>query len=71
MFAVYLDYIAFIMFIYVLWTPDLSKTFNMNQCYILLKAVSASNDHVVSFLGFVYIVYYVEVFVYIKQSLYP
>ena len=51
MFAVYLHYIAFIMFIYVLWTPDLSKTFNMNRCYILLKAVSASNEMIMWFLS--------------------
>lgn len=37
-------YIAFIMFGYVPWSPDPSKTFNMKGCCILLKAFSACNE---------------------------
>ena len=38
MFAVGLLYIAFIMFSYVSCIPDLSKTFIMKGCWILLNA---------------------------------
>ena len=51
MLPVYYQYIAFIMFRNEPWTPDLSKTFNMNGCYILLKAVSASNEMIMWFLS--------------------
>jgi hypothetical protein len=42
-------YIAFIMFRYMFWIPDLSKTFNTKDCYILPKAFSASNEMIMWF----------------------
>jgi hypothetical protein len=36
-------YIAFIVFRYVLYIPDLSKIFNTKECLLLLKAFSVSN----------------------------
>jgi hypothetical protein len=38
MLGIGLLYIAFIMFKYVPWIPDLSKIFHIKGCWILLKA---------------------------------
>jgi hypothetical protein len=53
MLSVGLLYIAFIMFRYVPWIPDLYKTFSMKGCYIVSKAFSAS-DSVIFFFEFSY-----------------
>ena len=44
MLAIGLLYTAFIVFRYVPWISALSKTVNMEGCFILSKAFSASND---------------------------
>ena len=44
MLAIGLLYIAFIVFRYVPYIPDLSKTFNMKGYWILSNAFSASNE---------------------------
>ena len=44
MVAISLLYIAFIMFRYVPCIPDLSKTFIMKMCWILLNAFPAFNE---------------------------
>jgi hypothetical protein len=53
--------------------PDLSKTFIMKGCWILSNAFSASKEIIMWFLSFlfVYIVDYVDGFLYIKPSLHP
>jgi hypothetical protein len=50
-----------------------SPIFNMNGCYILSNAFSASNgdDHVIFFFEFVYIVDYINGFLYIEATLNP
>jgi hypothetical protein len=73
MLATGLLYIAFTMFIYGPWTPDLSKTFIMNGYWILSNAFSASNEMIIYFFSFefAYIVDYIGVFPYIEPSLLP
>lgn len=44
MFVIFFLYIAFIMFRYETCIWDLSKSFNMKECWILSKARSTSNE---------------------------
>ena len=69
--AIGLLYIAFVMFGYVSCIPDLSKTFIMRECWILLKAFSAFNEMIMCFFfQFIFIVDYINRFSYIEPSLY-
>ena len=72
MMVVGLLYIAFIMFRYVSHILDLSKTFVMKGCWMLLKAFSASNENIMWYIAllFVYMVDYIDRFLYIEPSLY-
>ena len=73
MLATGLQYIAFTMFRYGPWIPNLSKTFIMKGCWILSKAFSASNEMTMCFfsLEFVYVVHCIGGFLYIEPSLHP
>ena len=42
-------YIAFIIFRYIPWIPDLSKIFNMKDCCILSKASIASYEMIIGY----------------------
>jgi hypothetical protein len=50
---------------------DLPKTFNMNRCWILSKALSANNEMIMCgfFFQFVYMLDYNDGFLYFKPSL--
>jgi len=71
MLAIGLLYIAFIIFWYAPWIPDLSNTFNMNECFILSEDFSASNEMIMCyfFFEFVYTVNYIDGFPYTKPFL--
>jgi len=56
---------AFVMLRYVPSIP----TFVMNRCWILLSAFSTSFEMIIWFLTFVNVVYYIDWFVYVEQSL--
>jgi hypothetical protein len=60
MLAIGLLYITFIVFRYVPYMSDLSKTFNMNGCCILSKAFSACNEMILFFFFFFKFVYMVH-----------
>jgi hypothetical protein len=61
------------MFKYGPWILDLSNAFNMKGCYILSNTFSAAKEMTMWFFSFefVYIVDYVNGFLYIKPTLYP
>jgi hypothetical protein len=73
MLATGLLYIAFTMFSYGLWIPDISKTFTLMWCRMLSNAFSASSEILMCFspFEFLYIVDYVDGFSYIEPYLYP
>jgi hypothetical protein len=72
MLAVGLLCIAFIMYRYEPWIPDLSKTFNMKWYWILSKAFSAFNEMTPwLFFQFVYMVEYIDVFLYFESPQHP
>jgi hypothetical protein len=73
MLAIGMLYTAFIMFSYVPFIPDLSKTCNIKWCWIMLKAFSAC-DKIIMYLYFfqlVYMVDYVDGFLHIEALLHP
>jgi hypothetical protein len=67
----WLLYIAFIMFKYVPFIPDLSKTSNLEMFLILSKAFHQLLRWSYDFFQFVYIVDYIDEFSYIEPSLHP
>lgn len=70
MLAISMLYIAFIVLRYSPCIPDLSKTFNMKGCGILLKACSATKEMIVCFVClFVYMLAYIDGFSYIDPFL--
>ena len=73
MFAVHLSYIAFTMLKYVPSIPAFWRAFIINWCLILSKAFSASIEIIVRLLifQFVNVVYYIDGFADIEESLHP
>ena len=63
-----LQYTALTMFRYGPWISPSLQDFIMNGCWILSKAFSAANDMKMSFffLEFVYVVDYIDGFLYIE-----
>jgi len=59
------------MFRYVPHIPHLSKTFNMKGCWICQRCFHHVMRQIYDFLKFVCMVDYVDIFLYIKVSLYP
>jgi hypothetical protein len=58
-------YIAFTMFRYGLWIPDISKTFIMKGCWILSNVFWVYNEMIILFFfEFVYTGGYVDGFLY-------
>jgi hypothetical protein len=71
MLTIGLLYIAFILFRYVSCIPDLFNMLNMKRCWILSKAFTSSNEIIMSFFffQFVYMVDYINDFLYVELSL--
>ena len=65
--------IALIMFKYVPYMTDLSKTFNMKGCWILSKTFLAPSEMIIGFFffQFVYMIDHVDVFSHIEPSCMP
>ena len=73
MYAAGLSYMAFIMLNYVPYMPSFRRVFIINGHWILSKAFSASIEIIIWFLifQFVNVVYHVDWFVNIEESLHP
>ena len=63
-------FIAFIVFMFVPYTPDLSKMFFIKGFGFFSKAFLASNEMIIGFF-FVYMVDYINRYTYVKPSLDP
>jgi hypothetical protein len=67
--ASHLLYITFIVFTYVSYTLYLYKTFIMKGHWTFSKAFSASNDMIIFFCHFAYLIYFIDGFSYIEPPL--
>ena len=73
MFAVGLSYIAFIMLSYVPSIPAFWRVFIISGCWILSKAFSVSIEIIIClfYFQFVTVVYYIDWFTDVEESLHP